>query len=203
MVSSPSGRRGSSLLGRAHHQGGWGRLSDDRPGQHNPDSSEDPWGGGLPTLHGGASARNRPDTERDIRGYDGMHEGRKQTNTWSAYAGSRLELSAALGRRRPKRHPSSRTGENPPYGMIGGIEETSASFEARSAPRSYPTPWVGGCRLPILAAVMLPDWIALPEFGRHRTNHYLAWGWPMADSRASSDDIEASAPFVSPEWSAT
>src|SRR5580700_8045728 len=139
MVSSPSGRRGSSLLGRAHHQGGWGRLSDDRPGQHNPDSSEDPWGGGLPTLHGGASARNRPDTERDIRGYDGMHEGRKQTNTWSAYAGSRLELSDALGRRRPKRHPSSRTGENPPYGMIGGIEETSASFEARSAPRSYAT----------------------------------------------------------------
>src|SRR5580693_3735436 len=80
-----------------------------------------------------------PDTERDIRGYDGMHEGRKQTNTWSAYAGSRLELSDALGRRRPKRHPSSRTGENPPYGMIGGIEETSASFEARSAPRSHPT----------------------------------------------------------------
>src|ERR1700736_5475972 len=37
--------------------------------------------------------------------------------------------------------PSSRTGENPPYGMIGGIEETSASFEARSAPRSYPTHW--------------------------------------------------------------
>src|SRR5262249_5214574 len=25
------------------------------------------------------------------------------------------------------------------YGMIGGIEETSASFEARSASRSYPT----------------------------------------------------------------
>src|SRR6516165_7858594 len=98
----------------------------------------------LPTLHGGASARNRPDTERDIRGYDGMHEGRKQTNTWSAYAGSRLELSDALGRRRPKRHPSSRTGENPPYGMIGGIEETSASFEARSAPRSYPTEGEGG-----------------------------------------------------------
>jgi hypothetical protein len=30
-------------------------------------------------------------------------------------------------------------GQHPPYGMIGGIEETSASFEARSAPRSYPT----------------------------------------------------------------
>src|SRR5262245_63905032 len=93
----------------------------------------------YPPSTAGASARNRPDTEQDTRGYDGMHEGRKQTNAWSAYAGSRLELSDALGRRRPKRHPSSRTGENPPYGMIGGIEETSASFEARSAPRSYPT----------------------------------------------------------------
>jgi hypothetical protein len=44
-----------------------------------------------------------------------------------------------LGRRRLKCQPSSRTGENPPYGMIGGIEETSPLFEARSAPRSYPT----------------------------------------------------------------
>ena len=35
--------------------------------------------------------------------------------------------------------PSSRTGENPPYGMIGGTVETSASFEARYAPLSYPT----------------------------------------------------------------
>ena len=35
--------------------------------------------------------------------------------------------------------PSSRTRENPPYGMIKGNEETSASFEVRSAPRSYPT----------------------------------------------------------------
>src|SRR6516164_706965 len=68
-----------------------------------------------------------------------MHEGRKQTNTGPAHAGSRLKLTDALGRRRPKCHPSSRTGENPPYGMIGGAEETSASFEARSAPRPYPT----------------------------------------------------------------
>ncbi len=35
--------------------------------------------------------------------------------------------------------PSSRAGENPPYGMIGGTVETSASFEARYAPLSYPT----------------------------------------------------------------
>ena len=43
------------------------------------------------------------------------------------------------GRCRPTCRPSSRIGENPPYGMIGRIEETSASFEARYAPRSYPT----------------------------------------------------------------
>src|SRR5215475_2000804 len=43
--------------------GGWGRLSDDGPGQHNPEPSEDPWGGGLITLYGGALARNRPDPE--------------------------------------------------------------------------------------------------------------------------------------------
>jgi hypothetical protein len=28
---------------------------------------------------------------------------------------------------------------NPPYGILGGAMETSASFEARSAPSSYPT----------------------------------------------------------------
>ena len=43
------------------------------------------------------------------------------------------------GRCRSKCQPSSRIGENPPYGMIGRVEETSASFEARSAPRPYPT----------------------------------------------------------------
>src|SRR5882762_11117451 len=55
------------------------------------------------------------------------------------YVGSRLKRAWKSGRRHLKSLPSSRTGENPPYGMIGGIEETSASYEARSAPRSYPT----------------------------------------------------------------
>src|SRR4029434_1542127 len=35
--------------------------------------------------------------------------------------------------------PSSRNGENPPYGILGRAMETSASFEARSAPLPYPT----------------------------------------------------------------
>src|SRR3981189_3350183 len=55
------------------------------------------------------------------------------------YVGSRLKRAWKSGRRHLKSLPSSRTGENPPYGMIGGVEETSVSFEARSAPRSYPT----------------------------------------------------------------
>ena len=38
----------------AREWGGWGRLSDDGPGHYNPDLSEDPWGGGVMILHGGA-----------------------------------------------------------------------------------------------------------------------------------------------------
>ena len=67
------------------------------------------------------------------------HEGRRQTDRRAAYAGSRLKLIDASGRSRLIRQPFSRNGENSPYGMLGGIVETSASFEARSAPRSYPT----------------------------------------------------------------
>ena len=56
---------------------GWGRLSDDRPGHYNPDSSEGPWGGGEPTYYnGGASSSPRPDTERDYRSDHEVHEGR-------------------------------------------------------------------------------------------------------------------------------
>ena len=135
--------RHAAKSGRAREWGGWGRLSDDGPGQHNPDPSEDPWGGGLPHLHGGALTRNRPDTARDYRVCQAMHEGWTQTEREAAYAGSRLKPTSASGRPRLKSQPSSRTGENPPYGMIGGIEETSASFEARSAPRSYPTERLG------------------------------------------------------------
>ncbi len=122
----------------AHEWDGWGRLSDDGPGHYNPDLSEGPWGGGVMILHGGVQSSLRPDTVRDNRCDYEAHEGRMQTGCRTAYAGSRLKLPTIL-----ESQPSSRTGENPPYGMIGGIEETSASFEARSAPRSYPTPISG------------------------------------------------------------
>jgi hypothetical protein len=112
--------------------------------RNNPDPSEGLWGGGVVTHHGGALSSLRPDTVRDNRCDHEVHEGRTRTGRRSAHAGSRLKLSNAPGRSRLIRQPSSRTGENPPYGMIGRIEETSASFEARSAPRSYPTDvWSG------------------------------------------------------------
>src|SRR3954465_4771734 len=118
--------------------GGWGRLSEDGPGQHNPDPGEGPWGGGRPPLQ----AVHRP-----VGGpaqYGATASTLRCTKGDGKPAVSRRMPGAGLSLWRPGRprligQPSSRTGENPPYGMSGGIEETSASFEARSAPRSYPT----------------------------------------------------------------
>jgi hypothetical protein len=128
----------------AHEWGGWGRLSDDGSRQHNSSKSEDPWGSGNPTswwctieLTTRHSAGLALDHE--------VHEGWRQTGGHGVYVGSRLKRPGHPGRHHLKCQPSSRIEENPPYGMIGGIEETSASYEARSAPRSYPT---GGGRPP-------------------------------------------------------
>src|SRR3954465_14572762 len=71
--------------------GGWGRLSEDGPGQQNPDLSEGPWGGGRPTLQGGASAGRRPGSGRDNRFDAAVHEGRRATGRRQAHAGSRLK----------------------------------------------------------------------------------------------------------------
>ena len=43
---------------------GWGRLSDDGPGQNNPDPSEGPWGRWSIPPHGGALSSPQADTER-------------------------------------------------------------------------------------------------------------------------------------------
>jgi len=45
----------------AHEWGGWGRLSDDGPRQHNSGKSE------VVPLHGGARSSPRPDTVRENR----------------------------------------------------------------------------------------------------------------------------------------
>ena len=51
----------------AHEGDGWGRISDDGSGHYNPNPSEDPWGGGVISLHGGAQSSLWPDTVRDNR----------------------------------------------------------------------------------------------------------------------------------------
>ena len=72
--------------------GGWGQLSDDGLGQHNPASSEDPWGRWDIPPNGGALSSPRPGSVRDNRCGHEVHEGRRQTVRQSAYAGSRLKL---------------------------------------------------------------------------------------------------------------
>jgi len=62
----------------AHEWDGWGRLSDDGPGHYNPNPSEDPLGGGVITLQGGAQSSARPDTVRDNRCDSEVHEGRQK-----------------------------------------------------------------------------------------------------------------------------
>jgi len=68
-----------------------------------------------------------------------MHEGQRRSKRTAEHAGCRLNAAGRTRRRCLTGQPFSRTGENPPYGMIGGTVETSASFEARYAPLSYPT----------------------------------------------------------------
>jgi len=75
----------------AHEWDGWGRLSDDGPGHYNPNPSEDPWGGGVITLQGGAQSSARPDTVRDNRSDYEAREGRMQTGRRTEYAGSKLK----------------------------------------------------------------------------------------------------------------
>ena len=108
----------------AHEWDGWGRLSDDGPGHYNPDPSEDPWGGGVITLQGGAQSSARPDTVRDNRCRYEVHEGRMQTEQSDGVCREQLKplmiregtawkasLPAVLGKtRRTLRQDKSRRG---------------------------------------------------------------------------------------------
>jgi hypothetical protein len=76
----------------AHEWDGWGRISDGGSGHYNPNPSEDPWGGGVISLQGGAQSSPWPDTVRDNRVDHEVHEGRMQTGRRTAHAGSRLKL---------------------------------------------------------------------------------------------------------------
>src|SRR5215471_6728283 len=117
--------RESVKSGCAREWGGWGRLSEDGPGRYNPDRSEGPWGRAADPLARRCSSAHHPDTEQGITDGRQEHEGRWQTSL--------------LGRPRLIVRPWSRTGENPPYEILGDSMEMSASSDARSAPLPYPT----------------------------------------------------------------
>ena len=123
----------------AYEWGGWGRLSDDGPGQNNPDPSEGPRGRWSIPPHGGALSSPQARHRADHRSDHEMHEGRRQTDRTSVYAGSRLKLIDALGRSRQKRQPFSRTGENPQSGSASSKnwcvqQETSLPGQKSGAP---------------------------------------------------------------------
>src|SRR5664280_1003711 len=59
--------RESVKSGCAREWGGWGRLSEDGPGQHNPDRSEGPWGRVAEATRTEVHQRSAfPDTERGV-----------------------------------------------------------------------------------------------------------------------------------------
>src|SRR5262245_3495397 len=120
----------------AREQGGWSRLSDDGRDSITRTGARAPGVGGA--FHR-VAVQYIASTDPTLGGSTLKHEGRRQTGRRTAYAGSRLKLNDVPGRSRLIRQPSSRNGENPPCGMIGGTMETAASFEVRNAPSSYPT----------------------------------------------------------------
>ena len=119
-------------LWRDDEWGGWGQLSvEDLESkarlERGPLGQSDEG-----RLNGGAQKRSVSSAQYEESDDDsGEHEGRTQT--------ARHGFMGRGGRPRLINRPCSRTGENPPYGILGRAIETSASYEARSAPSLYPT----------------------------------------------------------------
>jgi hypothetical protein len=123
---------------------GWGRLSDDGPGHYNPDPSEDPWGGGLITLQGGARSSLRPDTVQDHRCDDEVHEGRCKLDV------GRRMLGASLSCGRSGKAPFGKPAFQPYWGKPAVRNDR----EDRGN--------VGIIRSPIRASI-LPDYIRVAD----------------------------------------
>jgi hypothetical protein len=113
--------------------GGWGRISVDGPRQNNSDRSEDPWG------RAAKSARTAVLKARHVPRHSTGCTTRQAGSTKDGGKPADAEGSRPMGRPRLTCRPLSRTGENPPYGILGEVVETSASYEARYAPPPYPT----------------------------------------------------------------
>jgi hypothetical protein len=72
--------RTTAKSGCAWKWGGWGQVSEDGPGQHNPDRSEDPWGRAAGAARTVVPKRTAfPGTERGVNPVSDGHEERWQT----------------------------------------------------------------------------------------------------------------------------
>src|SRR5215469_700347 len=85
--------RRAAKLRCAGEWGGWGRISVDGPGQHNPDRSEGPWGRVAAVARmvvlGDAGGRRRRTTAESLRVASTKDGGKPGSR--DGYAGSRLD----------------------------------------------------------------------------------------------------------------
>src|SRR5215470_9832291 len=92
-----SGRNVQRKTGTARGRGGWGRVSDDGRDSITRTGARAPGVGGA--FHRMA-VQYIASTDPTLGGSTLKHEGRRQTGCRTVYAGSRLKLTAVLGRSR-------------------------------------------------------------------------------------------------------
>ena len=84
--------------GCAREWDGWGRISDDGPGQHNPARSEGPWGRAADAARMTVLVRATPPAQNgDSVSASGEYEGGTQTrrrDTWTPHGQAPLDRSA-------------------------------------------------------------------------------------------------------------
>ena len=124
---------------RAREWDGWGRISDDGSGHYNPNRSEGPWDRATGVAR--MAVRDRAescDTERRNPAVTRRTKDGGKLRDSKGMSGA--DLSGKSSGKAPSEKPVLEPyWENPPYGILGGRMETSASCEARSAPSFYPT----------------------------------------------------------------
>jgi len=118
---------------------GWGRLSDDGPGQNNLDPSEDPWGGGLVThqaVH--------------YRVADSAQYGKIGAITRCTKGGSKLDVWRCMpGAGLSRQHSGKAPSESQPWSRTEGKPAVRNLRGDRGD--------VGIIRSPVRASI-LPDW---------------------------------------------
>jgi hypothetical protein len=136
--------------GCAREWDGWGRLSEDGPGQHNPARSEGPWGRAADAARMTVLVRATPPAQNgDSVSASGEYEGGTQTrrrDTWTPHGQAPLDMSA-LKPYRGKPAVRNFRGDDGDVGII------------RSPVRAIALP---GSQLVILQLLPRMNWAQLP-----------------------------------------